>query len=154
MNYWVASSGSGIKAFMLVFLDKHSCVRLQSSKLQKAAGVCTEINLGATEARVFICYTISSLVCMCTKHLAMKHKLKFAELEIQSCAWRWEAVLLCQLQSMLTWCLNRCLGQWFFSTYFTHLLRKPANFVLLCETMANFCLSMHLLLAKMWHKQD
>jgi len=27
----------------------------------------------------------------------------------------------------LTWCLNRCLGQWFFSQYCRHLLRKPVR---------------------------
>jgi len=92
----------------------------------------------------------SLLVWMHTNPLATKQaSFKIAELEIRLCAWRQGESLASIVDSVFEQSSQR-----FFNQYCIHLLRKPVRTdLLLCDKMANFSSSMHLLL-KTLHKQD
>ena len=83
----------------------------------------------------------SKIVCMRTNTLAMKQLLfKIVELEIWLHAWRQGESLASTVESMFEESLH---GQWFFSQYCIHLLRKPTRTdLLLCDrwqTSAQAC---------------
>jgi len=92
-------------------------------------------------------------------HKALSNKakslLKFAELEIRSVCMETGKLFVWLCQSMLTQCLNRCLGSVIILQPILHMSTEEA-----CEDrlfaalwlMANFNSSMHLLLTKKWHK--
>ena len=63
--------------------------------------------------------TMASLVHMHTKPLSNDY---YSELETD-----WMGRAGFAVYPSLTWCLNRCLGQWFFSHYCRHLQRKPVR---------------------------
>ena len=87
----------------------------------------------------FITDAIFKNWCMCTSHLATKQLLfKIVELEIQLCAWRQGESLASIVDSVF-----EEPGQWIFSQYCIHLLRKPMiTDLLLCDrwqTSAQAC---------------
>ena len=98
---------------------------------------------------VFISDAISHL-CMCTNHLATKQLFKIAELDIRLWAWRQgDFVIHCRLS---VWTKP---GQWFFSQYCIHLLRKPVRTdFLLCYKINGKRQLKYAPAAKKWHKQD
>ena len=89
----------------------------------------------------FICNSILfNSMCMCTNHLATKHNYysRLMNYKYGWCTWD-QTDRISLFHPLLTWCLKEP-GQWFFSEYCIHLLRKVMTNAMIIITIVHWCL--------------